>query len=289
MLAGLLPRATTFVAHHAMAIAAGVVSGAVIGTAAVVGGLIPTGGTNGSTIALLACPGSGPEVARITSGQHMLVTAKSADGTWLLVYIGEPGVAGGWAPAAALRLQDATANLPVSECGTEVALATQLPTLGPPSFVPSPTPLVTIEPTLAPTPTVKPTPKPTPKKTPRPTPTINPNVPVISKMVAAQKCITDGEFENISVDVTDADDNYMTLDVELRVDPPGLPAYDDGHFDYSGTDGIWNYQFGPPSSWTPGVIIWTVTVTDHSGHVVTKNSSTNPAAASYASYGSPCP
>lgn len=283
MLAGILPRLASVVAQHGTAVAAGIVSGAVLGTAGVLTGVIPTNaGNRAQTIALLACPGSGAEVARISSGERTLVTAKSADGTWLLVFTGEPGIPGGWAPASALRLQDAAANLPVSQCGSEVALATELPTLAPPSVAPTDTPV----PTLAPTPTPRPTPKPTPRPTPKPT--VNPLAPVITSMSASDKCITDGGFEYLTVRISDKDDDNTTLKVELNVHPQGLPDYYDGTFTFTSL-GTWTASFGPPSSWKPGVIIWTVTVTDHTGNVTVRRSSTNKADPSYASYGSPCP
>ena len=127
MLANFGPRLVSMVTQHGVAIAAGVLSGAVLGGAGVASGLIPVGGSRaGPAVALMACPGPGRELARIPDGQTLLVIARSADGAWLQVYVGEPGIDRAWVPATKLRLQSAAAGLPVADCGTTA--------LGQPSF-----------------------------------------------------------------------------------------------------------------------------------------------------------
>lgn len=118
MLANLGPRLASLVTQHGMAIAAGILSGAVLGGGGLASGLISVGGSRaGPTVALMACPGSGPELTRIPDGQTVLATARSADGAWLQVYVGEPGIDRAWVPATTLRLQSAAAGLPVAACG----------------------------------------------------------------------------------------------------------------------------------------------------------------------------
>ena len=178
------------------AIAAGLLSGAVAGTAIVGSGILPLEPQREDPkfVALLACPGGGPELARVPAGHELLITGRSEDGTWLEVYIGEPGVERAWAPAPALRSAAAIDALPVSACDTT---QTFLPTLGPPestdppvtavpgTIVPPtevPTPGPTLPPGATPTPTPRPTPTPkitpSPKPTPTKTPTPKPPTPV---------------------------------------------------------------------------------------------------------------
>ena len=166
------------------AIAAGLLSGAVIGSTVVASGILAPEPEQPQFVALLACPGGGPELARVPAGQQLLITARSEDGTWLEVFIGEPGVAFAWAPAPALRAASALDALPVSECDTSM---TFLPTLGPPeptlptdipvTAVPATVAPSTFEPTLEPgaTPTPTPRPTPTPKVTPKPSKTPTPS------------------------------------------------------------------------------------------------------------------
>lgn len=153
----------------ALAIGAGVLAGAVTGTAVVASGVLSS--PEPQQLALVACPNTDIVVARVTSGQSMLVMAKSGDGSWLELYIGEPGVDSGWAPAADLRVSDSLDSLPVRGC--EVAAASLAPGETPtptPEATPTPTPLPSGVTPPPPTPTPFPTPTPTPKPTPTPSP-----------------------------------------------------------------------------------------------------------------------
>lgn len=294
VLAGILPKVSTIVAQHGLGIAAGVVSGAIVGGAGIATGVIPAGGgTQGApSIALLACPGSGPQVARLSSGQRTLITAKSADGAWLLVYVGAPGVPGGWAPAAALRAEADITSLPVSQCGTDVAVATALPTLAaPPTGLPSTTPTSppSLAPTVGPTAIVTPKPTKTPKPTPKPTSYKDPNPPMITSLTFGDPASTGpycdstsdgGVSPELEIYATDKDNADSTLDVELYVDPPGpLPEYHyTGAFvPHLSLPGDWSAQWQPSSSWTTsGVVKFRVTVTDPSGNTTSRSSSSNP-------------
>ena len=90
MIASIVPRIVLLFAQRAvLAIGTGLLSGVVIGAGGVAAGLIPVGGSHvAPTVALLSCPGSGPELTRIAAGQTLLVTARSRDGLWLQVYVG---------------------------------------------------------------------------------------------------------------------------------------------------------------------------------------------------------
>src|ERR1041385_3064810 len=108
----------------------GLVTGAIAGAAVVVAGLDPfVRPTSPSTVALLSCPGSGPELARVPSGETLLITARSLDGHWLEVYLGQPGIERAWAPANELQLEAIADGLPVDSCNSAVAVA--LPSPGP--------------------------------------------------------------------------------------------------------------------------------------------------------------
>ena len=167
-----------FAQQSVQAIAAGLIAGVVGGTALVATGIIPVGGTQvaASTVALLACPDSGPVLAQIPNGQAMLVTARSADGSWLQVYVGQPGVDRGWAPADSLDLQSPAEDLPVADCAgpTPAPLGTPTATAVVSTPSPGPTPPPTELPSAAPTPSAGPTPSPSTRVTPRPTTRVTP-------------------------------------------------------------------------------------------------------------------
>jgi uncharacterized protein YraI len=297
LLAGVAPRLAGLLAQHGAAIAAGVLSGAMVGGAGVATGVIPTGGSHAaSTRALLACPGSGREVARIASGQPILVTARSADGNWLQVYVGEPGVDSGWASADALKLRDAASSLPVADCGVQPSGA---PTPGPVASPPPPSqialPTATAGPSPSPTPKPTPTPRPTvkptksPKPTPVPTSVKDANPPVISGLYANNNgthCFSD--FADLDVTVTDADSGD-TLTVAVHVVPASGTPIDDV---FSGGPPDWEYSFYTGGlDWTSGVVRWTVTATDSTGNITKVSSSSNSSDPSWIWYekNGPCP
>lgn len=155
---------------HAVQLVAGGLSGVLAMSAAIATGVMPVGAGSGgpSTLALVGCPGSGSVVAVARPGDQMLVTAKSADGSWLRVYVPGPAAREGWAPAGSLELLGDGSSLPVAACG-QVAAATSGPGASP-TAVPA-----TISPTVAATasagPAASPTTKATPKPTAAPTPT----------------------------------------------------------------------------------------------------------------------
>jgi hypothetical protein len=298
VLAGVAPKLATLLAQHGTAIAAGALSGAVVGGAGVATGIVPTGGaSSGSTLALLACPGTGAQIARITSGEPLLVTARSADGAWLQIYIPGPGIDRGWAPAAALKMQAAVSGLPVADCslpetpgpatpaplGSPSPVATQLVL---PTELPTPVPSATTGPSATLKPTAKPTK--TPKPTPVPTSFKDANPPAISELDASnngQHCFSD--FADLSVTVTDADPSD-TLTVAVHVVPASGTPIDD---EFTGGPPYWEYSFYRGLDWSSGVVKWTVTVTDSTGNVTKATSSSNSSDLSWIWYenGGPCP
>jgi hypothetical protein len=117
------------------AIGTGLLAGAIAGTAVVAtGGLYPAA----RRVSLLSCPGRGAVLARVLEGATVLVTARSSDGAWLEVYVGEPGIDGGWVPRSAVRLSEVTDQLPIGDCGA--AVASTLPQTPAPTASPSPEP-----------------------------------------------------------------------------------------------------------------------------------------------------
>jgi hypothetical protein len=121
-----------------MTMGTGLLAGAITGA----GVVASTGGLNPADrrVSLLGCPGGGAVLARIPEGTTVLVTARSADGAWLEVYVGEPGIDGGWAPRAAVRLSQVVDQLPIDDCGA-ATVASAPPTPAPsPSPTPEPTP-----------------------------------------------------------------------------------------------------------------------------------------------------
>jgi hypothetical protein len=282
------------------AIAGGLLSGVVAGTALVATGIVPVGdgGATAATIELLACPGSGPVLADVADGESLLVTARSADGTWLEVYVGDPGVDRGWAPASALKLDSAATGLPIGGCigptpaplqspaptptatppveGTLVPHESEPPTEAPteaPTPSPTPTPHVTAKPTPTPHVTAKPTPTPhtatptphTPPPTTPPTPTPNPG-PVLSNLTASPNSYCNGPTSTITVDASDSSGIQV---VRITYTPPGASPIGPVNMEYMGGT-LWRY-FITPSGWNTGFVAYHVTAYDTYGATTTQN------------------
>jgi hypothetical protein len=280
------------------AVGAGLLTGAIGGTALVATGVIPLGAetVTPATIQLLACPDAGPALAQISDGQRLLVTGKSADGTWLEVYIGQPGVDRAWAEATSLSLESGVDTLPVVACDAPPGPSPA--TLPPPAATASPT--VTIEPTLIPsaspspsptatakatatatvraTATPKPTKKPNatktpgpvatktptpapPKATPTPTPqpTVNPP-PSLSDLSVSQQNFCQTGSSTVSVTATDP----QGIDVvRITYRPNGGPTYGPVAMQPQGGD-VWTYSI-TPQGWNEGFVSITVTAYDNFG------------------------
>jgi len=115
------------------AIGTGLLAGAITGVGVV------AGATSNRSVALVSCPAGGAEIARVADGTTVLVMARSADGSWLEVHVGTPGVDAAWVPRSAVRLQEPVEQLPTSDCGT-AAVASPPPPTPAPTPSPSPTP-----------------------------------------------------------------------------------------------------------------------------------------------------
>ena len=233
MLSSFGSRITSMVTQPSMlAVAAGVLTGAIAGTAMVSAGIPFAKPSEPEKVTLQACPGAGPVLAHIAGGRTMLVTARSVDGRWMEVYLGEPGIDRAWAPASALSLQASGDGLPVGGCEGVPLPTPPPPTPGPtlpPGATPSPepTPAVTAVVTPSPGPTLKPgttasptpkptaTPKPTPTRTPTPTavptpvPTAVPT-PSPTPIVTPPPDLTAPSITNVSINGawTSGDGNY---------------------------------------------------------------------------------
>lgn len=178
MLAAIVPKLASLAVQPAV-LAAGVATGVAVGAVGVGTGAIPVTDPKPHNAPLYECPDSSRVVTSIAPNQNVLVTARSADGQWLQIYVGAAGTESGWAPASALQLKAAPDSLPIADCTPEpTPNDTALPTsLEPPSEQPSESAVVpseapqTLPPEVTPTPVPTPTTAPTPTKTPKPTPT----------------------------------------------------------------------------------------------------------------------
>lgn len=131
-----------------------VVGGLVVG--GLVGGLAAAGGPGGAPassaarLAVYPCPGTGPALAEVGSGQQFLVTGRTPAGDWYRIHFPAPGRTEAWIEAARVRLVDAGASLPEAACAPQVAA------LVPPNEAPSLTAIENNSPTPPPVPNAEP-------------------------------------------------------------------------------------------------------------------------------------
>ncbi len=198
-LAGLAAAVAT---NGLLAIAAGLIVG-VIGTGTLLAtGAVHVGGGNAAPAAapvglqVVACPDAGPVIGSIPRGEKVLVTGRSADGTWLQVFYPGPAFDRAWTKAGPLQLEADANTLPVASCE---APATPTPRPTPaastavvespavsPSPEPSPSPAVSQAPSPSPSPAASPSPSASPIPSPSPTPKPTPNAPpVIAALTAS--------------------------------------------------------------------------------------------------------
>lgn len=275
-----------------LAMGAGVLAGAITGTALVVTGTLP--GRPDPQLTLLSCYENGQAIGQVTAGQQMLVTARSADGTWLEVYLGLPEADRGWAPASALRFDAAVDTLPIAECVGFIPLAslgppaTSAPTIAPteaptaaPSVVATVAPTVSLAPGVTPSPTPRPTRTataaptttplpPPPTIPPTPIPTVAPTADVFAPSVSAPYITSPGAFGNgsyylghspcappsatIRVNASDPSGlNWVRL---YYRDPTGVTTY--GTM-YAVGGGTFEFVITPPNAWPNGEIgLWSI-------------------------------
>jgi hypothetical protein len=202
-------------------IVTGLVVGLIAGASA--GGAFNAGGSAQPSIGqaeAYACPNMGPPVLTLTSGQHVLIIGKTADGTWFEAFAPGPGRKSVWVPAAAYALLGGAApdDIPDTECDpatiTAAAAApaesqsdvgsfepTAVPTALP---TPSPTPRPTATPGATARATAKPTAKPKPPTPPPPPPPpADTTPPVWSSLSAQWKSGLDCKTILVSAVVTD--------------------------------------------------------------------------------------
>lgn len=185
-----IPQVAALVSQPAV-LAAGLAAGVAVGAVGVGTGAIPVVDPAPRNVSLFECPGSGRIVTSIRPNQNVLVTARSADGQWLQIYVGEAAVDRGWAPATVLDLTAAPDALPVEDCtpqSTDAPLPTTLePPSQLPSIEPSPDPSASLAPsgvpaTVGPSVAATPTPAATTVATPTPTPGPTPPGPYFSDL-----------------------------------------------------------------------------------------------------------
>ena len=114
----------------ALAMGTGLLAGAVTGTAGVATAdpfhRIAPG------VALASCPGGGGGVVtHVQAGATVLVTARTSDGAWLEIYIGEPGITGAWAPSSEVTLSESPDQHPIDGCGAPASASAPPPTTTP--------------------------------------------------------------------------------------------------------------------------------------------------------------
>jgi hypothetical protein len=161
-------------------VSSGLIIGILVGAGT--GGGFGGGGAPGPSIAtsdVLPCPDMGPPILSVKGGQHVWITGKTADGKYLRIHVGGPGVQEGFVPAAAYSLLGSLDDVPIVSCTQEAIVA----------FAPSPAESMTatgsFEPSASPSPpptsaTPSATPSATaratatPRGTPRATPRVTP-------------------------------------------------------------------------------------------------------------------
>lgn len=270
-----------------LAMGTGLLAGAITGTGLVVTGTLPE--RPDPQLTILSCYDNGKAIGRVTAGESLLVTARSADGAWLQVYVGAPGADRGWAPASALRFDATVESLPVEACIGFIALASPGPPATPrptpePTVAPTavPTVVATVAPTASPAPTATPTPTPRPTRTARPTapptptptptpvPTPAPTADVFVPTVSAPFITSPGPFGNgnyyigyspcappsATIRVTASDPSGLNWVRLYYRNPSGVTTYATMSFIGNNT---FEFVITPPNSWPYGEIgLWSI-------------------------------
>ena len=282
MFAAALPRLATALLQPPV-LAAGLVTGIAAGAVGVGTGAIPVTDPGPRLAALFECPESEQVVKNLPPNQNVLVTARSADGSWLQIYVGEPGVERAWARAASLQLKAAPDSLPVADCTPE---ATPEPLTEPPTHAPSVP--ATEAPSIAPSaPPVTPSPTPAPSKTPKPTkvptpPPTPPTGPTVTKPEVAYPYTTDPETGHffiwkpsascsdlyqatIAVNVDDPDGIETVDHVTMYYVSPGAQVSSLAMYLEDPPTGLWQGDLFAEDNWEFGVIEYWVQATDVNG------------------------
>lgn len=270
-----IPQLASLVAQPAV-LAAGVAAGVAVGAVGVGTGTIPVTDPPPHKTVLYECPGSGRIVTSIAPNQNVLVTARSADGQWLQIYVGAAGVERGWAPASSLQLEAAPDGLPIEDC-TPTATEAPAPTsVGSPSVLPSdsaapsgttPAPSVTASATPKPTGTPKPTATPAPTPTPYtgPFPYVRnllltgaaPDPDTGGYLIYAQGCDPLPIEATVMVEASDPDGIGAVL-LWVR---PALGSWSSSYMTHGNGD-LWTGIITSPGTWADGPIEWYVEAWD---------------------------
>jgi hypothetical protein len=290
MLAGVLPRLATALSQPAV-LAAGVATGIGVGAVGVGTGAIPVTDPAPRLVALYECPDSARVVMNLPGNQNVLVTARTADGAWLQIYIGEAAAERGWARAASLQLKAAPDTLPIEDCTPE---ATSEPTLEPPTVLPSPVaseapfsagpsgvPATELPPAPSPTPsrTPSPTKTPGPTKTPTPTPTPLTGPVLFNVDLYAPAQEGDGVYRtyyrdqyacpyawnNVALTV-ESDDAQGTASVTIYFRPTNGTTGSIPMSDENGLGTLWDGGFDAQEAWAVGPLELWLQGTDADGN-----------------------
>jgi PKD repeat protein len=138
---------------HVLVAVAGFALGALL-VWPLVSGLVPRPSV--SEVAMISCPGDGSQVGVIRLGDQVLVTGRTADGAWVQVQYGGPGLARAYVPAGALTVAGDVATLPVVDCDARPAAgprASLTAILDTPPSTQTPSEAPSVAPTSSPTPT----------------------------------------------------------------------------------------------------------------------------------------
>jgi hypothetical protein len=258
-------------ANGVVSLAAGGLSGVVAMSALIATGVVAVGppATGPQPLALVDCPGSGSVVAAAQPGDQMLVTGRSADGSWLRIYV--PGPAGdGWVPASRVNLLADGSTLPVAGC-SQVAAATGSPA---PTAMPTATPIP--PPTASPTATAKPIAKPTaaPTASPTPTPTPNPGPRFTTQPYSDVATMNTNPLgtgscayalgTGLTTKATDADGVSA---IQLWVRKPGATSYRRFSHDFTHNGATWNDFINAKDDGvtTAGTLSWYALAIDGTG------------------------
>jgi hypothetical protein len=137
----------------AVVLAGGLVVGGLAGGVIVRGGgASGPGAPTTAKLSIYPCPGAGPVLATVGSGQQFLVTGRLADGSWVRIYWPLPDRSEAWIKSAPLQYQGTLDSVPVVTCAPVVA------------------PLAIVAPSESQTPTEDNSPSPPPSSAPTSTP-----------------------------------------------------------------------------------------------------------------------
>ena len=237
-MSGLLP-ALGGGSNGVVQLAAGGLTGILAMSALIVGGVMPVSAPSPAAqgpLPVWGCFGTGSILAMVQPRDQLWITAKSADGKWLQVFLPDPVSHYGWVDAASVELQADGSTLRVEGC-SEVASATGAPgpTAVPASAVPTagptatPTAKPTARPTVPPTqaaPTARPTAKPTPTPNLGPVFTLNPPqvgpASIGTNPLRTGYCGTNGTMAGLKTAATDPDG---VAAIQLWIQKPGSSSY----------------------------------------------------------------